>query len=699
MPTFSFAADNPQTMPSPAASSSSSSSSVSVGDGGLPAIVSRLSSGDPDIKLKALREVKNQIIGNKTKKLNFLKLGAVPLVTSILSAEISDAEGFRSAPRTSVPGMLGYSSNVVVQSAAALGSFACGFDDGAQAVLSAGAMPLLIRLLSHPDAKVVGAGARSLRMIYQSELAPKYQLLEHRNLEFLVSLLNSEGVNVTELGASIIAHSCRTNAEQKALLEAGILKRLINLLDGTLGQRDASLGSLAAVFRENAEVITKFFGLHGGKPLNSISYLTQDANPKTRLLACQCLIIIRNATDGYLQELGFKCKLVNTLVELLDDPGQVGDESPYVFSSLIGGKEDLQKIALEAGAIRKLRDCMKTDQVNPRRLRGVLLALADLCSKLESCRLAALSLEVLNPLIGFLGHKDEEMRISACACLRNVTRSIKNAVQKLCAGYFMKNEALVTALIQLLMDASEDVQVAALAVVSNIVVDFASHKTTFLAHGGLQQLLSLSKSMIPAVRSNSLWALRNMTFLADNKCKEAVALGMTTSLISSLICDSEPFVKEQALGFVRNLVDGSSESIEHVLSDDGIVLEAVGRQLRGCSKTEAWIQGMYVLVNIACGNESHKEAVMEQLFPQVENETGSFIVNFLVDADSRLRIAAVWTLINLTFPSSTGAVNRLTKLQNSGVMPLVRNMVNDPCLDVKLRVRTLLTQAMCFGNV
>ncbi|CAN1856722.1 Armadillo repeat-containing protein 8 [Linum perenne] len=635
--------------------------------------MSRLSSSDPDVKLKALREVKNQIIGNKTKKLNFVKLGAVPLVASILSAAISEGDGFQSAPRASVPGMLGYSSNVVVQSAAALGSFACGFDDGARAVLSAGAMPLLIRLISHPDSKVVDAGARSLRMIYQSGLAPRYEILEHGNLEFLVSLLTSDGVNVTELGASIIAHSCRTNAEQKALLEAGALKRLTSLLDGTLGQRDASLGSLVAVFRDNAEVIAKFLGPYGGKQLMSITSLTSD-------------------------EAGTKIKLVNTLLDLLDDPSQVGDDTPFVFSTLIAGKEDLQKIALEAGAILKLRICMEKDNVNPRRLRGVFLALADLCSTSESCRMAFLSLEVLDPLLNCLMTGDDKILIAACACLRNVTRSIKNAIQKLCAGYFMKNERLVSGLIQLVMNEAEEVQVAALAVLSNIVVDFASHKLTFIEHGGLQQLFGLSKSMCPAVRSNSLLALRNMVFLADNKCKQEVASGMTTSLISSLICDNEPFVREQALAFVRNFVDGSLEATEYVLSDGGIVLGSVARQLRGPSKTEIWIQGMYVLGNVACGNEFHKEAVMNELFPEIGTIADFFIAKFLLNADSRLRIAAIWTLINLTFPSSPGAVTRLTKLQIFGVMALVRNMINDPCLDVKLRVRTLLTQGMSFGN-
>ena len=83
----------------------------------------------------ALREIKNQIIGNRTKKLLYLRLGAVPAVVAALAAP-------------------GASPAALVQAAAAAGSFACGVDDGVRAVLAAGAVGHLTRLLAHPDNKV-----------------------------------------------------------------------------------------------------------------------------------------------------------------------------------------------------------------------------------------------------------------------------------------------------------------------------------------------------------------------------------------------------------------------------------------------------------------------------------------------------------------------------------------------------------------
>lgn len=102
-------------------------------------ILHRLTSSDCEIKLKAIREVKNQIIGNRTKKLSYIKLGAVPaLAAALAQADADSASG----------------STLIVQSAAALGSFACGVDAGVRAVLDAGAFPHLIRLLSAADDKV-----------------------------------------------------------------------------------------------------------------------------------------------------------------------------------------------------------------------------------------------------------------------------------------------------------------------------------------------------------------------------------------------------------------------------------------------------------------------------------------------------------------------------------------------------------------
>jgi hypothetical protein len=65
--------------------------------------------------------------------------------------------------------------------------------------------PALISEEDKPDKKVMDASARALRMIYQSKIAPKFDVNNGENMDFLLSLLSSENENVTELAATIIS--------------------------------------------------------------------------------------------------------------------------------------------------------------------------------------------------------------------------------------------------------------------------------------------------------------------------------------------------------------------------------------------------------------------------------------------------------------------------------------------------------------
>ncbi|KAH6834240.1 ARM repeat superfamily protein [Perilla frutescens var. hirtella] len=650
-------------------------------------LIGRLSSAQTPYegKLKALRDLKNQIIGNRTKKLAFLKLGAVPSVVAILASSAAALGGGREGRE--------FHEAFLIQSAAAIGSFACGLDAGVKAVLDAGAFPILFTLISHPNEKVVDASARSLKMIYQSKVAPNYDFLQEKNMEFLLSLLNRENENVTGLGASIITHSCQTTVEQKVLSEAGVIKRLVGLLGGSLIQRDASLESLAAVIKDNPEVASRFIGPENGRELSVLIELMKDKCPRTRLLACMCLINIRNASMSSLQDSVIKNKLVLILLELLDDPGQVGDEAPFVLSNLISEKEDLHQLAFDTNVVEKLCENLDKGSFRPKRVEGIFLALADLCSKLECCRERVLNSKVLAFITESLAHDSAEVRGAACIFLKNVSRSVKS----LSAGTFMKEEIMVP-LVQLLGSSCTFEQVAALGAVSNVVVDFKADKSVFTQCGGVKQLVQLSKSIESTIRVNAVLALKNLTFLVNNRCKEEILLELSTPTLTSLISDPEASVQEQVLAFVRNLVDGTTNSIDYLFGEDALLLHSIGRQLRNTAKAEVQVQGMYILSNVASGNEHHKEAVMSILFGQGGNATESILVKFLQSSNSQLRTAAVWAVVNLTLPSSPGSCGRVTEFRNAGIVSQLKNMMNDPCLDVKLQTRTALRQLMTFGD-
>ena len=173
------------------------------------------------------------------------------------------------------------------------------------------------------------ASARALRMIYQSKLAPKFDVNNGKNMDFILSLLNSENENVTELAATIISHSCENSSEQLSLCSAGVPQKLVSLFGGSMNLRDACLDSVTAVIRNNSEVASRFASTDHGKGFRSVVGLIHDRSPRTRLLACLCLIALGHASPCHFQDKQIKTKLIMVLLELIEEPGQVGDEAPW----------------------------------------------------------------------------------------------------------------------------------------------------------------------------------------------------------------------------------------------------------------------------------------------------------------------------------------------------------------------------------
>ncbi|KAF7053666.1 hypothetical protein CFC21_061531 [Triticum aestivum] len=624
-------------------------------------------------RVLALREIKNQIIGNRTKKLLYLRLGAVPAVVAALAEP-------------------GASPAALVQAAAAAGSFACGVDDGARAVLAAGAVGHLTRLLAHPDDKVVDACARALRMIYQSKQAPTFDVNNEKNMDFLLSLLDSENENVTELAANIISYSCNSNTEQLALCGAGVPQKLVSLFGGSMNLRDACLESMTAVIRNNWEVASRFASMDHGKAFRSIVALIHDRSPRTRLLACLCLIALGHASPCHFPDRQIKTKLILVLLELIEEPGHVGDEAPLALTTLIKDSVELQKQAFSTNAVAKLSNHLLANTLETRRAVTILLALAELCSKQEESRSQLMSGQVSTLILDALKHDCVDIRVAACSCLKNISRSSK----VLSAGR-LSCDTVIAPLVQLLYDSSTSVQIAALGAICNIAVNLTPRKSVLLHSGVVSQLVHLSKSMDPTLRLKSVLALRNIMFLMNPKDKDLILKELTVSTLSSLICDSEHSVQEQTLALVQNLLDGYVGSVNYVIGEDGMVINAISRQLNSASATGVCIQGMLVLANMAAGNELNKEAVMDVTVPhRADRIKPSFVVNFLQSKDKQLRVATLWCILNLIYPNSESSSTRVARLQNAGVISQVKNMINDPCLDCKLRVRMVLEH--CLDN-
>lgn len=116
-------------------------------------LLERLQTSDLSTRLKAVRSIRDQVIGNRSRKLAYLKLGAVERLIELLSDPDAD-------------------SLIRINCAATVGSLAYGIDDGLRAVVASGGVPNLIRLLSSLDERVVEASVRALKMVVAHHVSP-----------------------------------------------------------------------------------------------------------------------------------------------------------------------------------------------------------------------------------------------------------------------------------------------------------------------------------------------------------------------------------------------------------------------------------------------------------------------------------------------------------------------------------------------
>ncbi len=110
-------------------------------------LLERLGDGANPDRLKALKQIRNSVIGNKHRKQQFVSAGAVPRVLELLRAD-ADPDLQREA--------------VTV-----LGSFAYGSELGLRELIAQSGLPQLVGLLGSGHPGLREAGLRSLKLVLQ----------------------------------------------------------------------------------------------------------------------------------------------------------------------------------------------------------------------------------------------------------------------------------------------------------------------------------------------------------------------------------------------------------------------------------------------------------------------------------------------------------------------------------------------------
>ncbi|KAL7309095.1 hypothetical protein PS15m_011217 [Mucor circinelloides] len=698
--------------------------------------IKELASQDDAKRLKALRFIKNSVIGNKTKKELYIKLGVVQRLVEYLSLPDDDS-----------------SYNLKIQAATILGSIAYGKDENVSAVVASGAVVPLLDTLELPAnkpileaiqerRKLIEAATRALKAIFASSRTVKYDTFTDKHIHDLVTLLDttsnfltsepqgnvsSEGLSyamIAEFTAAIIAKCCDTPLQQLQLETAGAIQPLVNLLhSGCIKAQEASLDAIATLCRENktlGEYIVKSKTINSNQlTTNTILDFVRDKNPNMRLIAATCLTNLYRT--GIFKEPFSEITLVvlPALVKLLQDPtDDVQERAPLVLADLIKDSEEMQKAAFDADAISRLAELLASvsskdaDEDESAQLgvpgmgsvarrkekikENSLIAIAAATLLKEECRTQAIEAKVLPHVISGLTSKQQHVRLAACQAAKSLSRSVSHLRTSLV------DAGVAPPLIKLLYDESLVVQAAACGALCNLVLEFSPMKKSVIEAGAIARFVEYSRSSDPTLQLNGVWALNNLLFRADLQAKKAVMDVLTYNALIELLHDSSLAIQEQALEIVRNLVFGKQEDTDWVIQGIGKddLLDVLESKLQvtsnmGVSDEEettasTLVPALYIVVNMSSNAESPKMALVSR--PNIVNS----VIHHLGHEDPLVRVAAAWCMINWTWANSEenseDLIKRCQRLRELGIEEKLKVMESDTSRDVRDRANSALEQ-------
>lgn len=167
--------------------------------------------------------------------------------------------------------------------------------------------------------------------------------------------------------------------------------------------------------------------------------------------------------------------LLGYLVSLMDTTDEYSSRSAYLLAFLVSDDCSLQATAIQLNTVnillKMLEKAKAMDSVfYEKKLDCALIVASALSSTNEENRKIIVDSKLLSLIVESMSSPNVNLRISACQCARNLSRSVKNLRTNLF------DAGIAKPLLKLLHDSNLNVQVTACATICNMVLDFTPIK-------------------------------------------------------------------------------------------------------------------------------------------------------------------------------------------------------------------------------
>ncbi|RNA42716.1 armadillo repeat-containing 8 isoform X1 [Brachionus plicatilis] len=221
-----------------------------------------------------------------------------------------------------------------------------------------------------------------------------------------------------------------------------------------------------------------------------------------------------------------------------------------------------------------------------------------------------------------------------------------------------------------------------IAILANLLIEFSPCKETLLGDDVIKILIEFVNYKNKSIRINSIWALMNLAYHADQKIKQQILAEMTFDRLFQLLTENDEILVLKTLGLIRNLICNRPH-IDHLMCFYGTrIIQAVIMVLEAdFSDKMIKEQALCILANIADGTNTSKEFIMgnEDLLRKINS--------FMTDNFTEIQVAAVYCVSNLVNINDEGALERQNKLKEIGAHRILQKLLhsNDPILFEKVK--------------
>eukprot|EP00040_Diaphanoeca_grandis_P031168 m.186001 g.186001 ORF g.186001 m.186001 type:complete len:703 (+) comp32249_c1_seq1:236-2344(+) len=667
-------------------------------------LITALLSTEVAQRKQAARAIKNAVIGSQLRKSRYVEVGIAPALSQLLKHETDKA--------------------VLIEASAVVGSFAHGNPAHAAAICTTEIVTQFLLKLNDGDVVLVESCIRTLKTLIKTGFVDPtavQNVLGEDLASMLVKLVEAP-LNIALYATAIIGRCCVTEQLKRWVVQRGGIVALVSLLDRT--QNSESTDSIMTVL-EALETLTEGPGAalcvaslelvtfpvkptRGRTPIpfqQHLCRLLHHQSPPTRLLVARCLsnilhentdVVVASARD-WTSPQSVPEKVLGAIIRLLKEPHTDVDTqiaTMKVLAKLTKNHESLQQSAAENNGVALLTKHFVVDSAkNNGLLQASLMAMAAICSKSDSARKQVVKLGVKwESVVSCLQHDSVALRLAAAACILSISRSVGTLRTTLVESGVAKP------LCNMFEDPDMTVRCTAVAAICNLVMEFSPVKKLAMDLGVIGKLVNGTFSTHEELRLNCVWGLKNLLFEADSPdasvIKSRVMDALTWSQLWKLVNDESASVQEQAIGALRNLVYGSETDIAQAFRACGgatLFFEMLERQIAVCNG-RCVEQLLFVLCNVTAGTAvEHKEQILAR------GELITLVVSSLTHPFARVKVAALWCIINLTAPEISGSKLRQNELMKHDILTIIASLSTMGDLDVKDRSRTVEEQFAFHG--